>query len=219
MHLFTVIIYCLVYSVFGKHVPDTDPGEDFPLDFSVFGKHIPDTNSGEDFPLDFSEFAKHILDTNSGEDFPLDFAAFWEHIPDTGEDFPSFDLDDSAFDIDLNGELRFDPTKLNSTQKIPGVCFVCKKVVGFVLRKIPRPSSRQVRNALHSVCRRIRVPHWICRKVVHIGRLIHKIVSLHAPWAVCRALHLCWWPLPENTMPEKPAAKPAPPRSIRNHLL
>ncbi|KAG7465956.1 hypothetical protein MATL_G00159620 [Megalops atlanticus] len=152
----------------------------------------------------------------------LVYSAFGEHIPDAGEDFPSFDLDDSAFDIDLNEVLHFDPMILNSTQEIPGVCFVCKKVVRFVLRRIPfRPSKRQVRNALYTACRRVRVPHRLCWRIVngYIGRLVRKIVSLHAAGAVCRALRLCWWPLPENTMLEKPAAKPAPPRIIRNHLL
>ncbi|KAG7465957.1 hypothetical protein MATL_G00159630 [Megalops atlanticus] len=152
----------------------------------------------------------------------LIYSAFGKHIPDAGEDSPSLDLDDSAFDIDLNGELHFDPMKLNSTQKIPGVCFICKKVVGYVLHKVHgTPTEREVKDFLHSACRDIHVPHWMCRKIVNgfFGKLVHKIVSLHAARAVCMALHLCWWPLPENTTLEKPAAKLAPPRTIHNHLL
>ncbi|KAJ8398163.1 hypothetical protein AAFF_G00430070 [Aldrovandia affinis] len=209
MHLFIVIGYCLLYSVYGKHVLDfEDPEEDFSSDVSVYGKHVPDfEDHEEDLPSDVSVYGKHVPD-----------------FEDPEEDFLSdvLGLDNRTFDLELMKELdAFSPGSLN-TPKIPGICYVCRKVLGWVTRHIPHHGSkRRIRRVLHIACRKVRIPSFLCNYLVNkwFGKLVTKLVinSRNPRW-ICRSLRLCWWPRPKGLLPGKPGAERAAP-CIADHRL
>ncbi|KAI1895043.1 hypothetical protein AGOR_G00102210 [Albula goreensis] len=161
-----VIGSCLVVLAFGKHVPDADLGEDFPLEFSDEGD-LPDL------------------------DVPLDLSA----------------LVDPALFSELEKELQLRPGTLNDTQKIPGICWACKKVMGWVVKKIlPKDTKRHISHVLHTVCRSIYIPSFLCKYLVngYFAKLVHQLLTGHSAKWICRALRLCWWPQHQKLFSGKP---------------
>ncbi|KAG9331058.1 hypothetical protein JZ751_020408 [Albula glossodonta] len=135
----------------------------------AFGKHVPDADIGEDFPLEFSD----------------------------GGDLPDLDT-------------------LNDTQKIPGICWACKKVMGWVVKQIlPRDTKKHIRHVLHSVCRSISIPSFLCKYLVngYFGKLVHQLLTGHSAKWICRALRLCWWPQHQKLFSGKPQDPRIPSRA------
>ncbi|KAI1895042.1 hypothetical protein AGOR_G00102200 [Albula goreensis] len=171
------------------------------------GKHPPDFDPGEDFSLEFS--AAYEADgpdlPDPDEDVPLDFSA----------------LLDPEILTELETEFQLHPGTLNGTQEIPGVCWVCRKVVSWVLKRLHRNTRNEISKVLHRTCRRIRISRSLCRYVVngYFNRLASLILRKHSARWVCRGLRLCWWPQTEEPFPEKRAAPQVPFLTARNRLL
>ncbi|KAI1895044.1 hypothetical protein AGOR_G00102220 [Albula goreensis] len=132
----------------------------------------------------------------------LVYSALGSHAPhsDHEEDFllESSALGHSDSEADLREELSLILQTLNGTQKIPGICWVCRKVLRFILPKIRRHDhTSRIRFVLHSACRKSGVPAFICNYFIngYFNKLVRDIRSgMHTSRSICRAIHLCWWP-------------------------
>ncbi|XP_066546859.1 prosaposin [Amia ocellicauda] len=98
--------------------------------------------------------------------------------------------------ITFDEEVLLDLLKLNSTEKIPGVCYVCRTVVTEVRRMLPvNDTKQQICRVLEHVCQTTHVLKFLCHRVVnnYIKQLVENILLHSSPRAICRAIRLCWW--------------------------
>ncbi|KAL2098802.1 hypothetical protein ACEWY4_005282 [Coilia grayii] len=95
--------------------------------------------------------------------------------------------------------LRMELERLNITHEIPGICYVCKWVLGKAIGMIPADDTEShVRTVLNMACGSAWLFGQICRTFVngYVGKVFIDIVQKHMrdPSAICKALHLCWGP-------------------------
>ncbi|KAG9331057.1 hypothetical protein JZ751_020407 [Albula glossodonta] len=132
----------------------------------------------------------------------LVYSALGSHAPhsDHEEDFllESSALGHTDSEADLREELSLILQTLNGTQEIPGICWVCRKVLGIILSRIRRHDHvNHIKSVLHSACRANSIPAFICNYFIngYFNKLVRDIRrGMHTPRSICRALRLCWWP-------------------------
>ncbi|KAG5265996.1 hypothetical protein AALO_G00248680 [Alosa alosa] len=100
-------------------------------------------------------------------------------------------------------DVRMELQRLNITHKIPGVCSVCKWVLGKIIPEVPaHETKRHLKNLMNQACGSYILFSWICRKFVnsYLDIIYGDVVTNHmnVPGKICKAMHLCWWPAHEK---------------------
>ncbi|XP_062379236.1 prosaposin-like [Sardina pilchardus] len=100
-------------------------------------------------------------------------------------------------------DLRMELERLNVTHQIPGICSVCKWVLGKTINIIPENDTKEhLKSVLEASCSAYGLFALICRTFVngYFVKIFIEIVQHHVrdPSTICKALHLCWWQATEN---------------------
>ncbi|XP_058254580.1 antimicrobial peptide NK-lysin isoform X1 [Hemibagrus wyckioides] len=83
---------------------------------------------------------------------------------------------------------------LQEEDGVPGLCHVCTKLVGQVLKMIGNEVSKNsIDQALNKVCEKLKVIQSPCKKLInkYRGKLVNIIMSTRQPKRVCKLLKLC----------------------------
>ncbi|KAG9331059.1 hypothetical protein JZ751_020409 [Albula glossodonta] len=170
---------------------------------SAGGKRAPDFGPEEDFLSELSAYRNDVTD----KDVLLDFSA----------------LINPGVLNELDRELQLHPGILNGTQNFPGICQVCKKVLGWAISRIPqRDTARHIRSVLNGVCVAIPIPRFLCQYLLnnYLGKLVQQLLHHRNVGKICVGLGLCWWPQNKKLFLEKTPALNAgnrPPLRHRPH--